>query len=65
MVRLLLDAADGLDLRSLTVRPILPEMFVLACMAVALHDVLVSTVTRVLVTHKPIKQTGKINLKLY
>lgn len=54
MVKLLLDAADRLDLRSLTVGPKLPEMFVLACMAITLHDVLISTVARVLVTHKPI-----------
>lgn len=55
MVRLLLDTADGLDLRGLTMGPKLPETFVLACMAIALHDVLIATVARVLVTHKPIK----------
>lgn len=63
MVRLLLDAPDGLDLRSLTMRPKLPEMFVLACMAVTLHNVLISTVARVLITHKSITKKARFAKK--
>lgn len=55
--KLLLDTADGLDLRGLAMGAKLLEDFVLPTVAVTLHDVLVSTVTRELVAHKPVKQT--------
>lgn len=51
---LLLDTADGLDLRGLAMGAKLLEVFVLPTVAVTLHDVLVSTVTRELVAHKPV-----------
>lgn len=57
---LLLNAADGLDLRGLAVGPELPEVFVLPTVTVALHDILVSTVTGVLVAHKSEKRGGKV-----
>lgn len=49
---LLLNTADGLDLRGLAVRAKLPEVFVLPTVTITLHDILVSTITRVLVAHK-------------
>lgn len=52
---LLLDTSDGLNLRSLGMGAKLLEVFVISTVAVTLHDVLVSTVTRVLVAHKPEK----------
>lgn len=51
---LLLDTADGLDLRGLGMGAKLPEVFVLPTVAVTLHDILVSTITRELVAHKPV-----------
>jgi len=51
---LLLDTADGLDLRGLGMGAELLEVFVLPTVAVALHDILVSTITRELVAHKPV-----------
>lgn len=51
---LLLDTADGLDLRGLAMGAKLLEVFVLPTVAVTLHDVLVSTVTRELVAHEPV-----------
>lgn len=60
-VRLLLDTADGLDLRGLGVRAKLPEVLVLSAVAVTLHDVLVATVTGELVAHKTVedRQTNR------
>ena len=52
----MLNAADGLDLRGLGVGTKLPEVFVLSDVAIALHDVLVSTVARILVAHESIKE---------
>lgn len=54
--RLLLDAADGLNLRGLRVRAELPEVFVLPTVAVTLHDVLIPAVARVLVAHETIEE---------
>lgn len=54
-VRLLLNAADGLDLRGLRVRAKLPEVLILPTVTVTLHDVLVATVARVLVAHKTVE----------
>lgn len=47
-----LDPADRLDLRGLSVAAVLPVVPVLASVAVALHQVLVTTVTRILVAYK-------------
>lgn len=57
---LLLNAADGLDLRGLAVGAKLPEVFVLSTVTITLHDILVSTITRVLVAHKSVREK-KIN----
>lgn len=54
--RLLLNTADGLDLRGLRVGAELPEVLVLPTVAITLHDVLVATVTRVLVAHKTVER---------
>jgi hypothetical protein len=48
---LLLDATQRLDLEGLSVGAPLPVVFVLSAMTVALHDVLVATVTGELVAH--------------
>lgn len=48
----MLDPADRLDLRGLSMAAVLPVVPVLASMAVALHNVLVTTVTRILVAYK-------------
>lgn len=53
---LLLNTADGLDLRGLAVGAKLPEVFVLPTVTITLHDILVSTVTRVLVAHKSVEK---------
>lgn len=53
---LLLNTADGLDLRGLAVRAKLPEVFVLPTVTIALHDILVSTITRILVAHKSVEK---------
>lgn len=48
----MLDSADGLDLRGLAVgAPVLPVLVVSAVL-VTLHNVLLSSIARVLVTHK-------------
>lgn len=47
----LLDPAQRLDLESLSVGAPLSVVFVLAAMAITLHDVLVTTVSRVLVAN--------------
>lgn len=49
---LLLNTADGLDLRGLAVGAKLPEVFELPTVTITLHDILVSTITRVLVAHE-------------
>lgn len=54
-MKLLLNAADGLDLRGLGVGAELPEVLVLAAVTVTLHDVLVATVSGVLVAHKTVR----------
>lgn len=51
---LLLNTADGLDLRGLAVGAKLLEVFVLPTVTITLHDILVSTITRVLVAHKSV-----------
>lgn len=56
---LLLDTADGLDLRGLAMGAKLLEVFVLPTVTVTLHDVLVSTVTRELVAHEPVARGSK------
>ena len=48
---LVLDPTDGLDLGGVGVGPEFPVVSVLASVAVALHDILVATITRVLVAH--------------
>lgn len=48
----MLDPADRLDLRGLSMATILPVVPVLASVAVTLHNVLVTTVTRILVAYK-------------
>lgn len=53
--RLLLNAADGLDLRGLGVGAELLEVLVLAAVTVTLHDVLVATVSGVLVAHETVR----------
>lgn len=62
-----LDPPDGLDLRSLGVVAKLTVTLVLSSTTVALHDVLVATVTRVLVAHEAVtnqqKNTWHENLK--
>lgn len=55
---LLLNAADGLDLRGLAVGAKLPEVFVLPTVTITLHDILVATITRVLVADKSVKGEG-------
>lgn len=47
----LLNPAEGLHLEGLSVGAPLPVVFVLAAMVITLHDVLVTTVTGVLVTN--------------
>ncbi len=47
----MLDPTDRLDLRGLSVAAVLPVVPVLASMAVTLHNVLVTTVTRILVAY--------------
>lgn len=51
MLFLVLDSTDGLDLGSVSVGAELPVASVLASVAVTLHDVLITTITRVLVAH--------------
>lgn len=47
----MLDPTDRLDLGGLSMATVLPVVPVLASMAVALHNVLVTTVTRILVAY--------------
>lgn len=48
----MLDPTDGLDLRGLTVRaPVLPVL-VISAVLLTLHDVLLTSVARELITHK-------------
>lgn len=54
--RLLLNSADGLDLRGLAVGTKLLEVFELPTVTITLHDILVSTVTRILVAHKSVEK---------
>lgn len=56
---LLLNAADGLDLRGLAVGAKLSEVLVLPAVTIALHDVLVSTITGVLVAHKSVVKSQR------
>ncbi len=53
----MLDPTDRLDLRGLSVAAVLPVVPVLASVAVALHNVLVTTVTRILVAY-PAREIG-------
>lgn len=62
---LLLNTADGLDLGSLAVGAKLPEVFVHATVTVTLHDVLVSTVTRVLIADKSVKADQSTNETIF
>lgn len=54
---LLLNTADGLDLRGLAVGAKLPEVFELPTVTITLHDILVSTITRILVAHKSVEKS--------
>lgn len=54
---LLLNTADGLDLRGLAVGSELPEVFELPAVTITLHDILVSTITRVLVAHESVEKS--------
>lgn len=56
---LLLNTADGLDLRGLAVGAKLPEVFELPTVTITLHDILVSTITRVLVAHKSVEKSQR------
>lgn len=47
----MLDSTDRLDLGGVSVGPELPVASVLASVAVTFHDVLITTITRVLVAH--------------
>lgn len=49
---LVLDSADRLDLRGLTVGAPVPPVLVVSTVSLALHDVLSASVARELVTHK-------------
>lgn len=48
---LVLDSTDGLDLGGVSVGAELPVASVLASVPVTLHDVLITTISRVLVAH--------------
>lgn len=52
----LLDSTDGLDLEGLSVGAELSVVLVLSSVTVTLHDVLVSTVTRILVAHPAVEE---------
>lgn len=52
LILLVLDSPDGLDLRSLGMGAKLAVALELSSVAVTLQDVLVATVTRVLVAHE-------------
>lgn len=56
---LLLNTADGLDLRGLAVGAKLPEVFELPTVTITLHDILVSTITRVLVAHESVEKSQR------
>lgn len=56
---LLLNTADGLDLRGLAVGAKLPEVFELPTVTITLHDILVSTITRILVAHKSVEKSHR------
>ena len=56
---LLLNTADGLDLRGLAVGAKLPEVFELPTVTITLHDILVSTITRILVAHKSVEKSQR------
>ena len=56
---LLLNTADGLDLRGLAVGAKLPEVFKLPTVTITLHDILVSTITRILVAHKSVEKSQR------
>lgn len=49
---LVLDSADRLDLRGLTVGAPVPPVLVVSAVPLTLHDVLPASVARELVTHK-------------
>ncbi len=49
---LLLDSADGLDLRGLAVGAPVPPVLVVSAVPITLHNILLSSIARVLVTHK-------------
>lgn len=46
------DASDGLDLWSLAVGAPVPPVLVVSAVPLALHDVLLASVARVLIAHK-------------
>ncbi len=48
----LMDSADGLDLRGLAVGAPVPPVLVVSAVPVTLHNVLLSSIARVLVTHE-------------
>lgn len=54
--KLLLNTADGLDLRGLAVGAKLPEVLELPAVTITLHDILVSAIARILVAHKSVEQ---------
>lgn len=49
-----LDAPDGLDLGGLTVGAPVPPVLVVSAVSLALHDVLLAPVARVLVAHEAV-----------
>lgn len=59
-MELLLNTADGLDLRGLAVRAKLPEVLKLPTVTITLHDILVSAIARILVAHKSVEQLHKV-----
>lgn len=59
-IRSLLDSTDGLDLEGLSVGAKLSVVLVLSSMTVTLHDVLVSTVTRILVAHPAVEERERL-----
>lgn len=48
----LMDSADGLDLRGLAVGAPVPPVLVVSAVPVTLHNILLSSIARVLVTHE-------------
>lgn len=56
----LLDSTDGLDLEGLSMGAPLPVVLELPSVTITLHDVLVSTVTRILVAHPTVEERERL-----